>query len=353
MNTEESIKTNLQQRIVNTLLLNASFIDNLGLMHGKMGISIFFFHLARKTNNKIYEDYAGELIDEIYEEISVNTPIDFENGLAGIGWGIEYLIQNGFIEADTDEVLEEFDDSIIHELTNNTPDTIDILNGLCGYILYFQSRLKSCKNNKVANSKLLLNTIVLLEQNINDRYITADAKQFWKESNKFDVTWEFASLLWILAILAENGISRKKVNEYIYNILISVQNNDSFPQLQTNCLLLTLAFEKLKQSKIEQHSLNLLYKLKQKLLTNLVRGIILSELKYDSSFLRHGTLGISWIYKQLFELTNEKQFKQEMEYWTNLSYSREGADNGFAGFDFKNDGNVFGLLAGLAGFGLF
>jgi lantibiotic modifying enzyme len=82
-----------QQRITNTLLLNASFIDNLGLMHGKMGIAIYFFHLARETKNQIYEDYAGELIDEIYDEISTTTTLDFENGLAGIGWGIEYLVQ--------------------------------------------------------------------------------------------------------------------------------------------------------------------------------------------------------------------------------------------------------------------
>ena len=73
------------QRIINTLLLNASFNDNLGLMHGKTGIAIYFFHLFRETSNQIYEDYAGELIEDIYEEISKNTPVNFENGLAGIG----------------------------------------------------------------------------------------------------------------------------------------------------------------------------------------------------------------------------------------------------------------------------
>ena len=95
---QSTIPFSRQQRITNTLLLNASFIGNLGLMHGKMGIAIYFFHLAQETKNQIYEDYAGELIDEIYDEISTTTPLDFENGLAGIGWGIEYLVQNGFIE---------------------------------------------------------------------------------------------------------------------------------------------------------------------------------------------------------------------------------------------------------------
>lgn len=41
-----------QQRITNTLLLNASFIDNLVLMHSKMGIAIYFFYLARETKNQ-------------------------------------------------------------------------------------------------------------------------------------------------------------------------------------------------------------------------------------------------------------------------------------------------------------
>jgi len=57
---------NRLQRIANVLLLNASFTDNLGLLNGKMGIAIFFYQYARYTGNKVYEDYAGELIDEIY-----------------------------------------------------------------------------------------------------------------------------------------------------------------------------------------------------------------------------------------------------------------------------------------------
>ena len=102
----------IHRYIANILLLNASFINNLGLLNGKMGISICFYHLAQKYNNEIYEAYAGKLIDEIYNEISLNIHVDFENGLAGIGWGIEYLTHQGFINANTDKVLEEFDEAI-------------------------------------------------------------------------------------------------------------------------------------------------------------------------------------------------------------------------------------------------
>lgn len=100
------------QRIANVLLLNASFIDNLGLLNGKMGIAIFFYQYSRYNGNKIFGDYAGELIDEIYEEINTNNPVDFANGLTGIGWGIEYLVKSKFLEADTDEALAEIDNAV-------------------------------------------------------------------------------------------------------------------------------------------------------------------------------------------------------------------------------------------------
>lgn len=100
LSTDQKIDDRVH-RIANVLLLNASFTDNIGLLNGKMGISIFFYRYGRYTGNKIFTDYAGELIDEIYEEINTNTGLDFANGLTGIGWGIEYLVENRFIDADT------------------------------------------------------------------------------------------------------------------------------------------------------------------------------------------------------------------------------------------------------------
>ncbi|HBE40703.1 MAG TPA: hypothetical protein DDW27_05785 [Bacteroidales bacterium] len=128
------------QRIANVLLLNASFLDNPGLLNGKMGISIFFYHYSRYSNNKIYEDYAGELLDEIYEEINTSTPVNFENGLTGMGWGIEYLVKHGFVQADTDEALEEID-SAIYRHRINSPVLINTGDDLFGYGFYHIARI--------------------------------------------------------------------------------------------------------------------------------------------------------------------------------------------------------------------
>lgn len=142
-NIKSSFKERIEdrlRRIANFLLLNASFIDNLGLMNGKMGIAIFFYHYARYTQTKIFEDYAGELIDEIYEEINANTPVNFSDGLTGIGWGIEYLVKKQFIEGDTDEVLAEIDNTI-YKYRLNSPVLIENGDDFFGYGFYHIARL--------------------------------------------------------------------------------------------------------------------------------------------------------------------------------------------------------------------
>ncbi len=50
----------LLERIANHSTINSSFLDNLGLFHGKMGIVIFFYHYSRYTNNPIYDELLCE-----------------------------------------------------------------------------------------------------------------------------------------------------------------------------------------------------------------------------------------------------------------------------------------------------
>lgn len=147
------------ESIARILMLNASFIENLGLFNGKMGIAIFFFHYYGYNNNKLYERFAKELLDEICEEISNATPIDIANGLVGIGWGIEYLVRNNYIAADTDEILEEIDNAL-YSSTMQTPFTFQNLTALLELGLYFISRLKgniaSVENPAIIKKKEIL-----------------------------------------------------------------------------------------------------------------------------------------------------------------------------------------------------
>jgi len=135
-------KFEILQSIAHHLMLHGSFINNIGLLEGKMGIAIFFYHYYNHTKKALFRDFGGELIDEIYDEVHINSPLDFINGLSGIAWGIEYLIRNKYVDADPDEILEDLDNKILEWDVRRIMD-ISLENGLIGLAYYIINR---CSN---------------------------------------------------------------------------------------------------------------------------------------------------------------------------------------------------------------
>lgn len=352
-----------KERITNALLLNSSFIENIGLMHGKTGISIYFYLLARKTGNETYENYAGELIDEMYEEITDNTLWDFENGLAGIGWGIEYMVQNKFIEADTDEVLEEFDSRLFRQLIYSTPRDTGLLNGLLGIGFYFLMRIKNPASNDdkiqtLTNKQTLVHLLDELdrrlanEQKLKLLKVEPEAKgkkEITGRKTTFCITWDYIVLIWFLAELYEQDILNFKVEKILKKLIGLLPDDNNLPVLQSNRLLLSLALTKL--SRIN-NTIGTTETISNHLLSDLNREAIKTELAPNNATIKIGTSGIAWVYNRLFRLTADNRFKQEMEYWLEQSLLVEEVDKGFAGFNFNNDDHSYGLLEGLAGIGL-
>lgn len=132
-------KHEVLQRIARYLMLHSSFNNNIGLFDGKMGVILFFMNYSRHTGCKRYEKFAGELIDEIYEEIHIDCSANFGNGLAGIAWGIEYLIKNQYVKADSNEILKELDNRILERDVRRVKD-ISVESGLKGIAYYAISR---------------------------------------------------------------------------------------------------------------------------------------------------------------------------------------------------------------------
>lgn len=158
-------------RIGRLLMLHGSFNNNLGLMNGKMGIIIFFYHLSKYTGNKIFGDFAGEMIDEIYKEIHNHYPSNFENGLSGIAWGMEYLIQEKFVEADSNEVLEDLD-KIIFEWDVRKVSDFSLETGLGGIAHYIIARcIGKPKEDIIIPEDYISDLIMSLERNKNERDI--------------------------------------------------------------------------------------------------------------------------------------------------------------------------------------
>ena len=129
----------LLKQIARNLVLHGSSYENPGLWYGKTGMAVFLFHYGRYSGNKQFDDYAIEMISSIQEGLHWGSEVNYKNGLAGIGAGIEYLSQNGFLDIDTNEILEDFDPRIRDEILYRKHDNKSLGMGLCGlgqYLLY-------------------------------------------------------------------------------------------------------------------------------------------------------------------------------------------------------------------------
>ena len=127
---EPEMKEVLRQ-LSDILLLNGNLLSNPGLYTGEMGLVLFFARYARFTQNELYLDYAYDLMDNI-QKVRLNrySLIGYKHGLAGIGAAIEYLVQNDYFEADTDAILDDFDDRIFNKYnlpSMSLDEIIDIL----------------------------------------------------------------------------------------------------------------------------------------------------------------------------------------------------------------------------------
>jgi hypothetical protein len=230
------------QEINGYLLENAKDENGLGLLHGKLGLSIYFFQLFRKTENKEFLEAAENLVGEIFEKLSeAKLPTDFENGLAGISYGISYLVNSNFVEADLDETLGELDDRIYKYLEDQkTKLPANFRNGLIGYLIYSLDRLQSSlksghKSNIYIFQKLgagLLNQLgqLIEEEKLQDR-----------EPQLFNIFWDLPLVLIVLAKAKRLEVNVYKVDrilDYLLPNLLSL-----FPSLHSNRLYLLLGIE--------------------------------------------------------------------------------------------------------------
>lgn len=101
-------------KIANLVTMNPQSRGDMGLMNGKMGRALFYYELSRTTGITTYNDMADILLDDIVSGVERMNDTSMESGLSGVGWGINFAIQNSFVDAD-EEVLDELENYLFTE----------------------------------------------------------------------------------------------------------------------------------------------------------------------------------------------------------------------------------------------
>jgi hypothetical protein len=146
---ETIINFTIQQRILHRLLLEAERIKKVGLLNGKMGIVLFFEHYYKHTRQAIYDTAANDLMENILQCTHQELSLGFSDGLCGIGWGVEYLLQNELAEGNSAEICEEIDNSMMNRSPRRMTD-LSLTTGLEGLLHYVLAHISGAmKQNQV------------------------------------------------------------------------------------------------------------------------------------------------------------------------------------------------------------
>jgi hypothetical protein len=238
-------KTQLPSKLkeINKLLAEYAPTNELpGLLHGKMGLGLYYFMLGRETNNPEHQSMAEKCIGEVYEAAG-NGSIsgDFENGLAGIAWGLCHLIKNDYVDADPDEILEDVDDRIYRHWNENREKLpLDLRQGLLGYLSYYIQRLEISQDHGNPIN-LYIHTRVVSEIINRIGQLVEEEKFQHREPALFTLFWDLPLLLVLLADARRLQINSNKIDrilDFLTPIITSL-----YPSLHSNRMYLLLGLE--------------------------------------------------------------------------------------------------------------
>ncbi len=184
---------------------------NPGLFSGKAGVCLGLYKLSRCKDCGFAEGFADDLLEILCRDLRYVSDTSFCDGLSGIGWCINELSKEGYVDGDIDDILYGVDACIYRNL-NNTSILLDLnmSNGVCGYLAYCIGRLANPKSDKNSVQYRLLSSATrhLVDQAAN--LLSATLPTLMKDLYT-SYLWEPPILLFELAALLEMDFYSKRI----------------------------------------------------------------------------------------------------------------------------------------------
>lgn len=227
--------------------------QNYGLYHGRSGLAMVYFVIYTITGEKKYFIKGQNLIEELTDNISNVEGLDLDKGLAGIGWAVEWFIENKFVEGNSDELLEDLDDELYKRVIYSKSENLSLENGTIGKALYFYKRL-CAKNPNVSRFRNLCNqeSLVLLIDEIGETLLSEENEISLNNGNQGLSCNEISQTLIFLST-----INHLKINIEISKVILCAINKfikhvfltDKFESVQTDTEIIYLIYACFKAGK--------------------------------------------------------------------------------------------------------
>ncbi|GAA4275923.1 lanthionine synthetase C family protein [Aquimarina mytili] len=367
-------------------ILRDHYAENseVGVLSGISGISLFHFYYSKYLETDVHFDTGIEVLSESVHRINngYNFPT-YCTGIAGAGWVFDHLVEEDFVDLDTDELLSDLDEYLYGIMMSNIKEgNYDFLHGAIGYGYYFLKRYRNTKSDvlKERYVEYLLSLVSVLEQiSENDKegikWPQVVHKKTEAQEYNFGLSHGISGIINFLSRLHQYEEFKNAVETLLKGgtaYLVRFENPDStafslFPNNVTDTtrgvdsrlawcygdlgigLSLRLAAKALKDDELYQTSIRVLKHATQ-------RKTIEQSLVKDAG-LCHGSYGNAQIFGRLYRETNDEVFKEAATHWIEQGLAMATFEDGYAGYkawqgkenEWKNETN---FLTGVAGIGL-
>lgn len=318
------------------IILTNDSITSLGLNTGKMGICIYFYVLSRLYNSNEYESFAEKILGDVFLRISQNNLFDIQDGLSGIGLGINYLLKQKYVEGDVDEILRDIDDLIFTQLAY--PDNAGSISSLVHIHLLFYLTIRLEDQKKGSETESLFKDLIIYT--LNTLYSKIDIS-FFEAPYIYSMNYRLPLFLYVLGRIYRLNFYNSRIEKIIDELTIDISSK--IPALNVNKLFLLWGLNALRQENVFQNGDSYI----DLLTSNLdLESIITNELHDKNIFFEHGftsvyflTLGLEKRIKNkdLYDFRRRLLLKiRNAEIWEllkNDSYfkQRMGLMNGYCG----------------------
>ena len=198
--------------------------SELSLPADKMERVIFYSSLYRYYGILYFQDKAQSLLEILWEELNKEKFDNDPGYLTWIGWGVEWLGRNGFLEENTDEVLEALDDEIYKNTLHCKSSDLSVHKGALGKANYFLARHSNKKNDthrfrRICHEECLIFLVDEMEEKLFDgrngtiqRYLNSGRMPARKD------LLEFSQALVLLSKIANGRLQVPVIEEIIDRI---------------------------------------------------------------------------------------------------------------------------------------
>ncbi|WP_348737517.1 lanthionine synthetase C family protein [Tenacibaculum sp. 190524A02b] len=383
------LKNNLEEKLdeIYRVITNEYHNNNqVSTLTGLTGLSIFLSYYCRYKNINDEETVNTTIINNSIAKINEGYSYpSFCSGIAGLGWGLDHLEQEGFINVECDDLLPNFDDYLYNAMISDlSKNHYDYLHGAIGYAFYFFKRYKNTQSQKLKKkyTKILFNFINALEKlskpsSNNTLKWASFAKGNSELVYNLSLSHGMSSIIGILTKLhyyddfkEATGVMLQRAINYILKFKkINSKNQSIFPNVvpaigeveyssrMAWCygdlgigIRLWHASKVLKNENLKDTSLKILKDSSK-------RRIPENTLVVDAGIC-HGSFGVAQIYNCMYRETKLQVFKETSEFWIKDGLSKAVFKDGLAGYK-QWKGNEYGgwvseisILEGVAGIGL-